>query len=354
MKTPRPFLLCLALLAVGLSPTRAAILFVSPLGSDVAPYATEATAARSIQSAINAARDGDEVRISAGQFRGTITFLGKAITVRGAGPETVIDGGGRGPVVRFDSREDRRAVLDSVQITGGRAENGAGILVSDATPIIQRTVIARNQAGGSGAGILVTGSRSSPLIRNNLIIYNLDSTPGFTDAHQVFIDADARAQIENNTIVRGNGNAILVSGSRRSTLIINNVLAWNGSRLRNGAPIGRGICDFSGSARIRYNLFYRNTRAALLTDTPAGGLEDFLLVEDAQPILARSRVARNFDGNPRLLRVPPVRTAASIRPELFRPRGRPAAFGGDPAPAYRNATGGRNTVGFTGGRYGWR
>lgn len=159
----------------------------------------------SIQVAIDAAESGERIVLGAGIYAGNLDFRGKAVSVVGVGPESVIRGDGGGTVVRFASGEGRTSVLDSVTITGGVAEDGGGVLIANASPRIQRTVIFDNQADGSGAGIYVRGSASRPLIRNNVFAYNLDPRPQVTsDAHQLFVDGGAGAVIVNNTLVRGN------------------------------------------------------------------------------------------------------------------------------------------------------
>jgi len=91
-----------------------------------------------VQSAIDAASNGDILILGKGTFTGEIDFRGKQIKVRGQGPETILRGMGRGSVVKFSGGENRRAVLDSVQIEGGRSENGGGIFILNASPRVQR------------------------------------------------------------------------------------------------------------------------------------------------------------------------------------------------------------------------
>ncbi len=75
----------------------------------------------SIQAAIDAAVDGDEIVVAPGTYFETIDFLGKAITLRSSnGPEvTIIDAQGVGSVVTCDSGEGPGTVLEGFTITGG-------------------------------------------------------------------------------------------------------------------------------------------------------------------------------------------------------------------------------------------
>ncbi len=77
----------------------------------------------SIQDAINAAMDGDEIVVAPGTYFETIDFLGKPITLRSSdGPEvTTIDATGleEVSVVTCESGEGSNTVLEGFTITGG-------------------------------------------------------------------------------------------------------------------------------------------------------------------------------------------------------------------------------------------
>lgn len=305
----------------------------------------------SIQSQIDAASDGDIILLEKGRFDGPIDFRGKRITIRGVGPETVLVGPSDGSAVRFTSGEGRGSVLESLTVTGGSAVNGGGIHVTNAAPTLQRLVIFNNRASGLGAGLYVGGGKALPLVRNNIFAYNDDTTPELTeDAHQIFVDTGASAVILNNTIVRGNGNGILVQPSPRQSEIRNNLIAWNGSRLRSGAVIGRGICDFSGSAVIRHNLFFANSKAAVITGT----FVDFDLARDAEIAVAEPRFRENLDADPKLRQEPPVRTPARFVARDFTLRATsPARNAGAEERRHRDRNGSRNDIGHAGGTLGW-
>jgi hypothetical protein len=151
----------------------------------------------SIQAALAAAQPGDEIRVAPGEFREDLDFLGKAVTVLGSGPRTVVRGTGTGPVVTFASGEGPDSVLDSVTVTGGRATEGGGIHIVDASPTVRRAVISGNLAAARGSGIFVGGAGAAPHLHNNLVIHNAHSA-GDPDAVQS---------------VAGGGGAVAQSGS---------------------------------------------------------------------------------------------------------------------------------------------
>jgi hypothetical protein len=302
----------------------------------------------SIQAAIDTAVSGDTVAVSAGTFVEDIDFLGKGITVRGAGHESIIQGTGTGPVVTADSGEGLDSMLDSFTITGGLAIRGGGIFISSSSPTIARNVIFLNQATSQGSGIYVEGS--SARISNNLVLYN--HTVAFGDPHSIEV-VEAAPEIVNNTIVRNDSNGIILRGDSPAT-VMNNLITRNGSRGR-----GRGICDFSigGSALIQYNLFHRNRKSALLTNG-----KDFKRIRRAQLEIAPPRLEGNIDGRPNFVvrRSPPKLGSRRMEDTpladfvenllLDTMASKPIATdSGNPAPAFNDLDGSRNDIGFTGG-----
>jgi hypothetical protein len=287
----------------------------------------------SIQSAIVAAQDGDVVEVAAGTFVEDLDFLGKAIAVRGEGPSTVVRGTGTGPVVRFTSGEGAASVLDGVTITGGVAEQGGGILVVDASPTVQRTIVAENAARRQGSGIYL--ERSASLVTNNLFVGNRAVDPNAGDPHTVQT-TDSPVQLVNNTIAYGDSNGLLIRGGGDAVVVRNNVFAANGARVA-GEVRGRGICDFSRGAVIQYNLFHRNRRAALLSGTG----DDYRRVRQAERAIGDPRLAFNVDGAPRF--------ASPRRGEFDLAARSRARDAGDPSPMSVDPDGSRNDIGATGG-----
>ncbi|MGA1979791.1 MAG: hypothetical protein ABSG99_04390 [Sedimentisphaerales bacterium] len=126
-----------------------------------------------IQSAINAAVNGDTVIVAPGTYTGDgnrdIDFLGKAITVRSIKPDdpnivaaTIIDCNGtesdphRG--FYFHSGEDANSIVDGFTITNGYAPYGGGIGAATPSrhpprPTINNCIISGNSADSFGGGI---------------------------------------------------------------------------------------------------------------------------------------------------------------------------------------------------------
>jgi len=124
-----------------------------------------------IQAAINAASNGDRVRVAPGTYHEIIDFLGKFITVHSSDgaavtiidASTVPDPGTGVPVVRFSGGEGPDALLQGFTITGGTGDTfifgpstviGGGIVMSNASPTINECIITANTAE-FGAGVFV-------------------------------------------------------------------------------------------------------------------------------------------------------------------------------------------------------
>ena len=192
-----------------------------------------------IQGAIHAATDGDEVVIAPGRYGETVDFLGKGITVRGTDPSdsvvvaaTIVDGGGAGSVFTFDSGEGRASVLAGLTLTGGSgtvihqgrwggvSTAGGGVYIEGASPRVEDCVVRDNAVsggwittGGMGGGISCSGG-GIPLI--------------------------ARTRIERNSSTK-HGGGIAADGETRPTVLESAVLDNEATPGGNWAASGGGI-----------------------------------------------------------------------------------------------------------------
>jgi hypothetical protein len=104
-----------------------------------------------IQSAIDSAADGELICVELGTWSERLDYDGTDVWVFGLeGPEeTIIDGGGTGPVVSISSGEGSGAGLHGFGITGGEAAVGAGIYISASDPTLVDLVVFENTCGTS-------------------------------------------------------------------------------------------------------------------------------------------------------------------------------------------------------------
>jgi len=160
--------LCALILMLPLAEHAAALIIHVP-----AEYST-------VQEAVEAAADGDEVIVAPGRYVENIDFGGRSIILRSRDPldanvvtTTVLDGGRKGSVVTFTGDEGEACVLAGFTITRGSAFLGAGIRshaypkVAREWPVIECNVIMDNLAkqGGGIHGFAGT-------VRRNVISRN--------------------------------------------------------------------------------------------------------------------------------------------------------------------------------------
>jgi hypothetical protein len=185
----------------------------------------------SIQSAINQAREGDQVVVLPGVYRENISFPGRDIVLRSLEPDdpdcvaaTVIDGQGNGSVVKFCRGETNLALLSGLTITGGRAEYGGGIYCQDSSPTITRCDIKDNVAGRGGG--IYCGGDCLAIVKDNTI--------------------------RDNLVQDGGGGICCWECSPE---IVGNVISENEAMERGS---GGGVLCYSGSASIKENTIRRN------------------------------------------------------------------------------------------------
>ena len=234
----------------------------------------------SIQSAINAASDFDEIVVKPGRYRETIRFLGKSITVRSEqGPlETVIFLEGETRIVEIDGN----GILRGFTVTGGQRITGAGILVTGSgAPVIEDNIIEGNTAPwdsflgpGRGAGISVEAP-AEPVITRNIIRNNTaegDGTgtaPGLGLGAGIEIGDNATAVITNNVIANNlatdTGGGVYVSymaGITVPVVIANNTFI--GNQASAGVGFGGGMSLYDDSfATIQNNVFIDNLASGM-------------------------------------------------------------------------------------------
>jgi parallel beta-helix repeat protein len=144
----------------------------------------------SIQSAINAASNGDEIEVAPGTYNEAINFLGKAVRLYSSGgPDvTTIDGSSASyityHVVQCVSGEDANTILEGFTITGGNA-NGTGSNAlgggmynyTNSNPTVNNCTFTGNEALGSGGGMFNEMS-ASPTVTNCTFSGNSASSAG--------------------------------------------------------------------------------------------------------------------------------------------------------------------------------
>lgn len=247
-----------------------------------------------IQAAINVANNGDTVRVAPGTYAENINFSGKAITVTSSSgaAQTIIDGGGTGPVVIFNHTEGLNSVLNGFTIQNGSTLNttfrGAGISINSASPTVTNNVIQNNE-GCSGGGMAV--EFSSALIQGNTISNNNDFACSGGDGAGIYIGGAGSAQIIGNVIANnaatsagnGGGIALFAAGTPK---ISNNIITGNTTAGLSPSTQGGGIWIVNQSdALIVQNIIYNNTAGQ------GSGVYFLVPSGDRGPILINNTIA---------------------------------------------------------------
>ncbi len=232
-----------------------------------------------IQEAIDAAEEGEEIVIDVGIYRENIDFRGKNIILTSTDPDdpavvdgTIIDGGDSGAVVSFRSGEGEGAVLRGLTIT-----RGSGLLISGgSSPLIEKNNIEDNEAE-VGAGIAIFDS--SPTIVENTIVGN----SGFWGGG-IYLE-ESSPIIEGNIIRRNRadyGSGVVIY-SNSSPSLINNTISEN-----TAEHLGGGLAVAGNSTpSIEENTISDNTA------TRGGGI----YVEDSEPLVGDNIITGNRAAN---------------------------------------------------------
>ncbi len=233
-----------------------------------------------IQASVDAASPGDTIFVTAGIYRGTgnrdIELRGKAIALRGAGPDsTIIEcGGAPGDPHRgfwVHQREGRGTLIEGFSVTGGYVEGplpmnyGGGLLCDDASPTVRFCRFVRNQSSHFGGGIICHDG-ASPLFDQVEIIENFaENNGGGLGCKQGSHPVLKEVVIANNTARRGGGFWCLNAAAdlERVTIVGNRGTESTGGiwsslaeiRISRSiiafSPVGEALSCSSGSPKLR-------------------------------------------------------------------------------------------------------
>ncbi len=222
-----------------------------------------------IQAAVDAASNGDNIILKPGQYTGPgncdIDFKGKLITVRSEMPDdwnivesTVIDCQGTDSDLHrafiFRNGEDPNAVVDGLTITNGVAFEGGAILCQGGSPAIRNCLFKNNTAHNSNGGAIACFYTDNVLISNCIFRENLSSHTGGAiccndNKHLKIINC----LLQDNTAESKGGG--IYCRDNRSIYVINCTIIENKAEFAGGIY---GIGDLGTSAAIVNTIIWNN------------------------------------------------------------------------------------------------
>ncbi len=219
------------------------------------PYSSWATAAHTVQAALNVAASGSEVWVAAGTYEGTL-MLASGVALYGgfAGSEssldqrdwtlneTILDAKHFGRVVTVATGAAAGTRLDGFTITGGSAPQGGGIYAKACSGVTfaNNTITGNTTTGSHGGGVFCTGS--SLTLTGNTISGNA-TAPGF-EAYGggMYADGSSLTLVGNvisaNTAMHGGG---LFCGNNPILQMDANVIQDNDAQYWGGGIFYAGL-----------------------------------------------------------------------------------------------------------------
>ncbi|MEE2681318.1 MAG: hypothetical protein VX641_02990 [Planctomycetota bacterium] len=254
-----------------------------PSGVDPCPAAVVRTVPGdhdTIDAALLAANNGDEIRVSAGIYNETIDLRGfSTLSLTGAGARsTLLRPGTGGPVVLIEG--------GSIQLTSLAVQNGSpGIQMEGGLLQLTDSRLADN-VGVSGAGLML-GPGGSAFLQD----VEFDSNAATGDGGAINVGNGGSLVVSNGTfnanLADGTGGAINVENGAAlveidSSLFDSNIALGNGGALRLGAVDTASCSDttfvaneggrFGGAASVLACRFERCTFTANSADDIGGGV----------------------------------------------------------------------------------
>ena len=256
------FRLLLTLLIAGVLtlPLQAATITVADAGADHT----------SIQAAMDAANNGDEILVSPGTYLENIDFNGKAITLRSASgdpADTIIDGGGNGSVVTCASGETSSTVLDGFTITNGSATYGGGMYNSISSPTVTNCTFSGNTATSRGGG-MYNQLNSSPTVSHCIFSGNTASSGGGGMYNENGNPTVTNCTFSGNTANAGGGmNNSESSPTVSHCTFSGNTAGWGGVMYNRYSSPAVTNCVFTGNTSDYGGGGMRNTQNSSPTVT---------------------------------------------------------------------------------------
>lgn len=254
-----------------------------------------------IQSAVDSATSGDEIRVSGGTYTGLnnyggfsqMVYISKTVTIIGGyspgnwntpTPDTnstILDAQAQGRVLLITGNIN--PIIRHLHLTGGTSNNSAGgVFVSFSNATFENNVIESNTVtDGNGGGGLYS-SFSNITLTNNIIRNNTSTT--FNGGGGLILD-NGTATLNNNSIIANTSSSYCGGMYLRevdATLNGNSIIS-NTAQTESGG----GICLWTSDATFLNNI---------IADNQAALNGSGFFVTGSSPILMHNTIANNSGG----------------------------------------------------------
>ncbi len=210
----------------------------------------------SIQAAVDAAVDGDTVRVAQGTYPENVTIAGKAISLIGAGAATtIIDGGGHDRGIAVLNVQPGTATIAGFTIRNGSAPGteGGGLYAVDSNTIVRDNVLTANTACFGMALSAVGGSLK--LLRNWIVANAPVDDCGY---EAVLLRMETESVIEQNVIANHQSSGVYIQTAAK-IYFRRNVVRDNAENLVTAARGWGGLGSYSSELVLENNLFVNNS-----------------------------------------------------------------------------------------------
>ena len=233
-----------------------------------------------IQAALDAALDDDEIAVAPGTYFEAINLLGKSLTLRSTdGAEvTTIDGTGtNSSVVKCISGEDRDTVIDGFTVTGGTGTDfgggtvGGGILISNSDPYVTNCSFVNNHVALGGGGMATVNSKAVVV----------------------------KCRFRLNTSKSGGGGLFNFGGARPTLahclFVENSATFGGGGMLNNGADAFLANCVFHANSPLQIWLV-AGSNATILNCIVWGNPASSIVLDESTATVMYSDIETGFTG----------------------------------------------------------
>ena len=285
-----------------------------------------------IQGCLDGAEPGDECLVAPGLYAENLVWPETdGITLRGAGPETVVDGSAAGPVITMEGTHTSATSIRDLTVTKGYAEwgHGAGIRIVGSSPLVDGVTVTgntsfiyldgtavyafgggpilrrcevRDNLGGYRGGGIALDSCSGALVDGCLVTGNVTMS-GFGFAHGAGISVIASdGVLIRNTIIAANVNDFGYGGGL--AVIVSDCVVTNCTLSGNEVLNGRGGGLYAMDEGLTEGLSVSNS---ILWGDRASWGDDEIFVEAGSLTVTTSNVmggwpgTGNLDADPRFV-----------------------------------------------------